>query len=93
MPRWLSEGISVYEELERDAAWGQRMTPRYRALILGETGEGEGGASGLIPLSRLGGAFSNPESAEEMMFGYYLSSIAVEYFVESFVRRAGLLRC
>ncbi|MHC4146874.1 MAG: gluzincin family metallopeptidase [Planctomycetota bacterium] len=30
MPRWLSEGISVYEELQRDPTWGQRMDPQYR---------------------------------------------------------------
>ena len=35
MPRWLSEGISVYEERQADDRWGERMTPQYRALILG----------------------------------------------------------
>ena len=28
MPRWLSEGISVYEEMQRQSNWGQRMSPR-----------------------------------------------------------------
>jgi tetratricopeptide (TPR) repeat protein len=27
MPRWLSEGISVYEERQADPAWGMRLTP------------------------------------------------------------------
>ena len=27
MPRWLSEGISVYEERQAEPAWGQSMTP------------------------------------------------------------------
>ena len=39
MPRWLSEGISVYEERQEDPAWGQVMNPQYRELIL------EGGAT------------------------------------------------
>jgi len=33
MPRWLSEGISVYEERQRDPAWGMKMNatlPRTR---------------------------------------------------------------
>jgi tetratricopeptide (TPR) repeat protein len=42
MPRWLSEGISVYEERQKDPAWGQSMTPQYRLMILGEEGEGGG---------------------------------------------------
>lgn len=36
MPRWLSEGISVYEETIRKKAWGMPMDPTYRAMILGE---------------------------------------------------------
>jgi len=36
MPRWLSEGISVYEETARKKAWGMPMDPTYRAMILGE---------------------------------------------------------
>ncbi|MCA9000014.1 MAG: hypothetical protein KDA80_23660, partial [Planctomycetaceae bacterium] len=48
MPRWLSEGISVYEERQRDSAWGERMSPRYRSMIL----EGE-----LTPVSELSSAF------------------------------------
>src|SRR5690606_10953308 len=36
MPRWLSEGISVYEELVVDPSWGQRMIPEYIEFILGD---------------------------------------------------------
>jgi tetratricopeptide (TPR) repeat protein len=36
MPRWLSEGISVYEERLKNPSWGQSMTPQYRQMILGE---------------------------------------------------------
>lgn len=46
MPRWLSEGISVYEERLKDPSWGQSITPQYRQMILGVEGTGgnEGGA-------------------------------------------------
>ncbi len=37
MPRWLSEGISVYEERQRDPSWGQSMTPIYREMMLDES--------------------------------------------------------
>ena len=29
MPRWLSEGISVYEEEQENPAWGDALNPRY----------------------------------------------------------------
>ncbi len=75
MPRWLSEGISVHEELARDPAWGQRMTPRYRDFILG----GE-----LVPIGRLSSAFLAPRDGERLMFAYYQSALAVEFLVERY---------
>ena len=73
IPRWLSEGISVHEELARDANWGQRMTPRYRQMIL----DGE-----LVPVGKLSSAFVAPKSPEHVMFAYYQSALAVEYLVQ-----------
>ncbi len=75
MPRWLSEGISVYEELQRDPTWGQQMTPEYRNMILG----GE-----LTPISELSGAFLSPESPKHLQFAYYESALVVEFLVERF---------
>jgi tetratricopeptide (TPR) repeat protein len=75
MPRWLSEGISVYEEVQANPAWGQRMTPKYREMILG----GE-----LTPVSKLSGAFLAPPSALHLQFAYYQSSLVVEFLLERF---------
>jgi tetratricopeptide (TPR) repeat protein len=33
MPRWLSEGISVFEETRLDLAWGQRLDPDFREVL------------------------------------------------------------
>ena len=73
MPRWLSEGISVYEELQANPAWGQTMTPAYRHLILG---------GALTPVSKLSAAFLRPQSAQHLQFAYYESALVVEYLVE-----------
>lgn len=75
MPRWLSEGISVYEERLRNPAWGQSMSPRYRKMILGDD---------LTPVSQLSGAFLRPKSPQHLMFAYYESSLVVEFLVDKF---------
>ena len=75
MPRWLSEGISVYEERQARPAWGMRMNPRFREMIL----EGE-----LTPISKLSGTFMSPESNVHLQFAYYQSSLVVEHIVERF---------
>jgi tetratricopeptide (TPR) repeat protein len=75
MPRWLSEGISVYEEKIENSTWGQDMTPRYRSMIL----EGE-----LTPISELSAAFLAPRSDQHLQFAYYQSSLVVEYLVDRF---------
>ena len=75
IPRWLSEGISVYEERRRDPRWGQQMSPEFRQMIL----EGQ-----LTSVSRLSSAFLNVDSGEAMNFAYYQSSMVVEFLVEEF---------
>jgi len=73
MPRWLSEGISVYEERQRDASWSEKMTPTYKLMILGDD---------LSPISRLSAAFLKPKSPVHLQFAYYESSLAVEYLID-----------
>jgi tetratricopeptide (TPR) repeat protein len=75
MPRWLSEGISVYEELQANPTWGQRMNPRYRGMVLGDD---------LTPVSELSGAFISPKSDLHVQFAYYESELVVEYLVGKF---------
>ncbi len=75
MPRWLSEGISVYEERLANPAWGEQLTPRYRAMIL----KGE-----LTPVGSLSSAFLTPKTPMHLQFAYYESSLVVEYLVDHF---------
>ena len=73
MPRWLSEGISVYEERQHRGSWGEQMQPRYRAMLLAED---------LTPVSKLSGAFMRPKTPAHLQFAYYQSSLVVEWIVE-----------
>ena len=73
MPRWLSEGISVYEERQAHSSWGEQMKPRYRAMMLGPD---------LTPVSGLSGAFLKPKTAMHLGFAYYESSLVVEWLME-----------
>ena len=85
MPRWLSEGISVYEERQANPAWGQTMNPQYRQMVLG----GE-----LTPVGQLSGAFLSPPTPLHLQFAYYQSSLVVEYLIgrHGFVTLKRILR-
>lgn len=74
MPRWLSEGISVYEERLKDPSWGQQMSPSFRGMILGED---------LVPISQLSASFLSPKSPQHLQLAYFTSSLAVEYLIET----------
>lgn len=75
MPRWLSEGISVYEEWQANPAWGERINPRYREMMLGDE---------LTPVSQLSGAFLSPKSPVHLQFAYFESSLVVQFLVEKY---------
>ena len=78
MPRWLSEGISVYEEFQANPSWGQRFSPRYRSMIVG---------SEMTPVSQLSGAFLAPKSPFHLQFAYFQSHLVVDYLL----RRHGII--
>ncbi|MDG2102144.1 MAG: tetratricopeptide repeat protein [Pirellulaceae bacterium] len=75
MPRWLSEGISVYEERQRDPSWGQVMSPAWRERILGGK---------MTPVSELSSAFVKPDSGDDLQFAYFQSSLVIDYLVETY---------
>ncbi len=75
MPRWLSEGISVYEERQHDPSWGESITPRYREMLLDDE---------LIPVSDLSAAFLRPPSPIHLQFAYFHSSLVVEYLIDKY---------
>ncbi len=71
IPRWLSEGISVYEERQVHPGWGQGMTAEYRERFL--SGE-------MLGVVNLDESFAGPD----IMFGYYHASLVVEFIIGRF---------
>jgi tetratricopeptide (TPR) repeat protein len=71
IPRWLTEGISVFEEKRARAEWGREMEVAFaRALEDGQ----------VLKLRDLNGGFQNPQT---ISLAYYQASLLVEHIVEA----------
>ena len=75
MPRWLSEGISVYEERQADPARGMRLDATYREMIAQDE---------LVPIGTLSAAFLAPKTPQHLQFAYLESSLVVEFLVNRY---------
>ena len=69
VPRWLTEGISVYEEHRKQSAWGRELTLEYAHLL--SKGENFG-------VKKLPDAFKKPET---LAMAYFEASLVVEHLV------------
>ncbi len=75
MPRWLSEGISVYEEEQRSPAFENRLDPNYRAILAEE---------GIPGLRNIDGFFTSPKSAMHLMYGYFMAGEFVSFYTKRY---------
>jgi tetratricopeptide (TPR) repeat protein len=72
VPRWLTEGISVWEETRARKEWGREMEiPFAQALTAKKT----------LPLTELNAGFQNPQT---ISLAYYEASLLVEHIVQRF---------
>jgi tetratricopeptide (TPR) repeat protein len=72
VPRWLTEGISVYEEKKARAEWGREMDVTFAGMLnRGET----------LKLRDLNSAFTNPKT---ISLAYYEASLLVEHIVNAY---------
>lgn len=79
VPRWLSEGLSVYEERRGRRGWGQNVTPAF--LLAYADGK-------LVPPSRLNDGFVRPAYPQQVIFSYYEASLVCELIAKDFGERA-----
>jgi tetratricopeptide (TPR) repeat protein len=71
VPRWLTEGISVYEEYKREPAWGRELALEYARAL----GDGKN-----FGVKKLPEAFKHPES---LSLAYFEASLVVEHLVDA----------
>jgi tetratricopeptide (TPR) repeat protein len=69
VPRWLTEGISVYEERRARPGWGDDVNLDF--IVAFEHGK-------LLPIASLNDGFVRPEGPEQVARSYYQASLVVE---------------
>jgi hypothetical protein len=69
VPRWLTEGISVFEEHRRQPAWGRELTLEFASSL----GRGKN-----FGVKKLPDAFKDPE---HLALAYFEASLLVEHLV------------
>jgi tetratricopeptide (TPR) repeat protein len=72
VPRWLTEGISVYEEVQARQEWKRAMDLSFAAVLNRDEA---------IPLADLNAAFAN---ANTISLAYYQASLLVEHLVATY---------
>ena len=70
LPRWLSEGISTYEEKRKHLAWGRDQVLEFANALNSGT---------LLSISELDRGFTRPES---ISLSYFHASVVVEHLIE-----------
>ncbi len=75
IPRWFSEGLSVYEERRARPGWGENWTiEKLKAFTDGR----------FVPINDLDAAFTRPRSADGVALGYFQASQVCEFLEEKF---------
>ena len=83
IPRWLSEGLSVYEEHHAKPGWGFNVTPSFLAAFK---------AGRLVPVSRMNDGFMHPAYPQQVQFSYYQASLVCELIARDYGGDAALLK-
>jgi len=79
VPRWLSEGLSVYEERRAHPGWGQNVSPAFLKAYEDKK---------LVPASRLNDGFVRPAYPQQVIFSYYEASLLCEMITKDLGEQA-----
>jgi tetratricopeptide (TPR) repeat protein len=75
IPRWFSEGLSVYEERKGFPGWGDDLKLEYLDAIKSKK---------LLPVADLNNGFIRPKYPEQVLVSYYQASLICDYIDEKF---------
>jgi cellulose synthase operon protein C len=75
IPRWYSEGLSVYEEHKARPGWGDRLTSSFIKAYK----EGK-----LLKASRLNSGIMHPQNPEQIVLSYYQAYLACQWIEEKY---------
>ncbi len=75
IPRWFSEGLSVYEERKGFPGWGDDLKLEYLAAIK---------AKKLLPTADLNNGFIRPKYQNQVLVSYYQASLVCDYVDQKF---------
>lgn len=73
VPRWLAEGIAVYEARRARPEWDLDLAPEFATAV--ERNQ-------LLRVSDLNSGFTRPKTMDQVVLSYYQASIVVEYIVQ-----------
>ena len=75
IPRWLSEGLSVYEEHRARQGWGFDVAPAFLDAYRKKR---------LVTVSRMNDGFMHPAYPEQVMFSYYQASLICDLIARDY---------
>jgi len=75
IPRWFSEGLSVYEERKAFPGWGERLKMDYLQAIK---------AKKFLPTAEINNGFIRPKYDRQVLVSYYQASLICDYIDEKF---------
>ena len=75
IPRWFSEGLSVYEERKAVPGWGDDLQIEYLSAINDDQ---------FLPIAELNNGFVRPTNPGQVILSYYQASLVCDYIDETY---------
>jgi tetratricopeptide (TPR) repeat protein len=79
VPRWLSEGLSVYEEHHARPGWGSNVSVEFLDAFA---------AGKLVPVSRMNDGFMRPAYPEQVILSYHEASVVCDFIARDYGDKA-----